>query len=183
MMAKEKGWKSLKPGMKVPWTEAACRALAEEWKQLLPGLAKDILAQPSYTAGSSTVAPIKDALKGAHRDDLGKSYVWLKGALLHYPCAVPGSYFLADCLVLLDTLLEKKLLPQTSNDARRSEALAAGGRIKNLIGVLRLLRRQAETSYDETIQELKSLVKFSGKGKAEKAHISSSQEWWFWSWL
>jgi hypothetical protein len=91
--------------------------------------------------------------------DLKVNFVWLKEVVLRYSDRIPSAYFLADCILQLDTQLEGCLLLPSGQSTKCSLALGEGGRIKKCMQYLRgLFRDTPDSAHLAEVLTLKKLL-------------------------
>jgi hypothetical protein len=163
----EKTWKSTRSCSvkRSAWGKADAEALANAFYEHLPAAAQQLLFNGLFKGCS--LVKLGDAVESSK--DLKANACWLKGVLSVVSDRVPSGYLVADALILLDLKVAGKLLHPVLGQSKAELAIIEASKIKRLLGHLRHLWRNADGSWDETIQELKALVK-----KAPRCAESSS---------
>ena len=104
------------------------------------------------------------------QNDIANNYVFVKGILTAYKAKVPSVYFIADVLLLLDKKNEGKLLkPVMPKDKMLTEtettqskqqlALREAGKLKKVMGYLRYLYRNSQTTAkNKKVRDLKLML-------------------------
>jgi hypothetical protein len=153
----EKTWKSTRScsTKRCAWGKADAETLASAFYENLPEAAQQLLFNGLFKG--SNLVKLCDAVETLK--DVKVNACWLKGVLSVVSDRVPSGYLVADALILLDQKVDGKLLNPPPGQSKAELAIIEASKIKRLLGHLRHLWRNADGSYDETILELKALVK------------------------
>jgi hypothetical protein len=172
LTAPEKAWKSTRSCSlkRSAWGKADAETLASAFYENLPVAAQQLLFNGLFKG--SCLVNIGDAAET--RKDLKTNACWLKGILSVVSDRVPSGYLIADALILLDHTVGGKLLHPPPGQSKPELAIIEACKMKRLLGHLRHLWRNADGSWDETVQELKDLVKPAPRC-AESSSASASE--------
>ena len=173
--ATSKTWRSTKR-RKVEWTSQQCQNDALEILNTMPQKTRDLVISGNYGGGR--------IIKGVTHETptmemCEKHYVFVFPILKQHPLKVPSPFCLADTLIALDELLERKLLviPGSKNPTTQTEkadlAMTEAKDLKRLCAHVRYLARDGRGSYSELMRNMKAVVKFA---KKDKGDIEASAE-------
>ena len=153
------------------WQKSDVDLVAAGILGLMPAMAIEVIKTGSFSS-PEVLVKLQDPLKGAKRGDLIRNYLFLEPLQKAYPKAVPSSFFIADCIWSLNSMLGFKLLGPLTDTTRKS-TLKAAMALKSCLGFVRVLKRQGATSRVQHINNLKQLCCYE-PGRALPAHRPTS---------
>ena len=176
--ATSKTWRSTKR-RKVDWTSQQCQNDALEILNTMPQKTRDLVISGNYGGGRI----IKGVTHETPTMELcEKHYVFVFPILKQHPLKVPSPFCLADTLIALDELLERKLLviPGSKNPTTQTEkadlAMTEAKDLKRIAAHVRYLARDGRGSYSTLMASMKAVVKFENKNKKRSKGDDDTQQ-------
>ncbi|CAE7176053.1 unnamed protein product [Symbiodinium necroappetens] len=166
-------WRSVRAG-KVSWTYETVVILAAMTYEHLPAEMMLLLQSPSWRGGK--VIKLTSELARPTVAEISLHYRWLKPWATMMPSVVPSGYFITDVFLVLNRLLEGKLLVVRDNESIRGKAAEEACRLRKLIQGLRYLFRSSDLvanyvckrSRYERVDDLKKGLRVKDPKKKEK---------------
>ncbi|CAL1159180.1 unnamed protein product [Cladocopium goreaui] len=147
-------WRSVRPG-KIDWDEQLVATVALDMLNSIPNRALSLIRSSGFM-GADLVKTEDDVTRPSFKEIAG-NYVWLKPLCHHFKSKVPGGLFLTDVMIYLDVLIGGNLLCKPGVE-KVAQAADEAKRLKRLMGALRYLWRNSDSSHSPRVTELKLML-------------------------